>query len=333
VNGIGSYSWTIPKTQAAGTNYSVQVTSIANSLIYGVGGTFAIAGAAASAGPDQKVSERSAVKLSGSNSIISAGGGDSYQWTQLDGPQVIVTGRSSVEAGFISPRAGLEGKSLRFQLTVASTDGTGSQDECIVNVVKDTSPPTADAGPTQAVAASQIVELDGSKSAAPDGGALSYSWRQVSGVAVNLSEPSTAKPTFIAPDADASGEALAFELTVTDAAGLRSRDTCIVNVVSNDLPPAAKAGPNRTVSPGGKVVLDGSGSTDETGGRLSYGWKQIAGPPVKLSDPAAVKPSFLAPTVDAPAEDLVFELTVASSAGLQDKAKTVVTFASVVPVK
>jgi hypothetical protein len=330
--GSGSYPWTIPKL-TAGSSYQVQITSTANSFCTSISNNFTIAAAKASAGPDQKVSRQASVKLSGSNSTGVGAKGITYLWTQLDGPAVAIANPSAIETGFVAPYAGFEGKSLRFQLTVTSADGAKSQDECIVNVIEDGVPPKADAGPTQLVAEFQIVELDGSKSSAPDGGGLSYSWRQVSGVAVNLSEPSAAKPTIIAPDADAAGEALAFELTVTDAAGLRSRDTCIVNVVSNDLPPAAKAGPNRTVSPGGKVVLDGSGSTDETGGRLSYGWKQIAGPPVKLSDPAAVKPSFLAPTVDAPAEDLVFELTVASSAGLQDKAKTVVTFASVVPVK
>ncbi|SPF40756.1 hypothetical protein SBDP1_310034 [Syntrophobacter sp. SbD1] len=40
-------------------------------------------------------------------------------------------------------------------------------------------------------------------------------------------------------------------------------------------------------------------------------------------DPAAIKPVFVAPGIDAGAEDLVFELTVTDSGGLQDKAKVV----------
>jgi hypothetical protein len=192
-------------------------------------------------------------------------------------------------------------------------------------VVKDSAPPKADAGPTQTVAASQIVELDGSGSSAPEGGALSYSWRQVAGIAVSLSDPSSAKPTFVAPYGAASGESLTFELTVTDSVGLRSRDTCIVNVVSNGVPPKAKAGSNRTVSPGSRVVLDGSGTTDEDGGILSYAWKQIAGVPVTLSDPTAVKPVFVAPTpAGGTTEEPAFELTVTNAAGLQDKAKVVI---------
>jgi len=70
---------------------------------------------------------------------------------------------------------------------------------------------------------------------------------------------------------------------------------------------------------------DGSGSTDEDDGIVSYRWRQIAGPPVALSDPAAIKPAFAAPVIDAPTEDLGFELTVTDSGGLRDMAKVVIT--------
>jgi hypothetical protein len=312
----------------------VVITSKANELIYGASSTFTITGITASAGPDQKVSELAPVKLSGSNSINAGKRRASYLWTQLDGPPVTIANRSSIETGFVAPAVGFEGKSLRFQLTVTGTDGAKSQDNCIVNVVQDNAPPTADAGPNQTVAASQIVELDGSRSSgggrlpAWDTGVLSYFWRQISGVAVSLSDPSAPQPTCVAPDVEADGESLVFELTVTDQAGLLSRDTCLVNVVSDNRPPIAHASPNQTVSPGSRVVLDGSGSMDEDGSTVSYTWRQIAGPPISLSDPAAIKPTFLAPVIDAPTEDLVFELRVVDSGGLQDKAKVAVTVVS-----
>jgi chitinase len=97
-----------------------------------------------------------------------------------------------------------------------------------------------------------------------------------------------------------------------------------VNVVSNVVSPIAQAGSNRTFSLGSRVVLDGSGSTDEDGGVLSYAWKQIAGVPVTLSDPAGIKPVFVAQATDGQ-KDLVFELTVEGPGGLQDKAKVVLT--------
>jgi hypothetical protein len=302
----------------------VEVTSIANGLISGTSNPFAIAAVAVSAGPDQKVSELVAVKLSGSNSTYSRQGGTSYQWTQLDGPQVTLTNRSSVETGFVAPKAGAMGKSLRFQLTVTGSGGTESRDNCIINVAQDNAPPTADAGPTQTVYSFEIVELDSSRSSSVNPGGLYYSWRQISGVPVNLSNSTAVQPTFISPAVYTAGESLVFELTVTDSTGLRSRDTCIVNVISNSIPPKAQAGLNQTVSPGSRVVLDGSCSTDEEGA-VSYSWKQIAGPPVTLSDPMAVKPMFMAPVIDVPSEKLVFELTVTNSAALRDKARVVIT--------
>lgn len=333
LNGTGSYSWTIPKTEVTGNNYRVKITSTLNGLINGTSSTFTITGIAAVAGPDQKVSGLAQVKLSGSNSADVTREGVSFLWTQLDGPQVTIADPSSVETAFVAPEGRSQGQSLRFQLTVTGTDGTESQDDCIVNVVQDNAPPIADAGMTQTVAGFQIVDLDGSKSSAPDRGTLFYSWREISGVPVILSDPSAAQPTFISPDVDATGESLVFELTVTDQAGLRSRDTCVVNVVSEILPPKANAGLNQTVSHWTKVVLDGSGSTDEDGEIASCTWRQIGGPPVTLSDPTAIKPVFVVPEINTPSEDLVFELTVTDSAGLQDKAKVTVTVVNEAAVK
>ncbi len=189
LNGTGAYSWTIPKKRPSGTDYAVKITSIANGLISGVSSLFTISGITVSAGPDQKVSGLSPVKLIGSNSSDFSKGGVSYLWTQLDGPPVTLVNPRAVETGFVAPQAGSEGKSLRFQLTVTETGGVKSKDNCIVNVVQDDAPPTAEAGPNQAVAGFQIVELDGSGSSALDAGILSYSWRQISGVPVALSEP------------------------------------------------------------------------------------------------------------------------------------------------
>ena len=331
--GTGSYSWSIPKSQAGGTDYAVMVSSTANGQINSVSNSFTITSLTASAGPDQKASEAAAVKLSGTNSITAGGRGVSYLWTQLDGPPVVIAKRSSAETGFIAPEAGPSRKSLRFQLTVTGTDGDQSKDECLVNVPEDNAPPTADAGPTQTVTASQIVELNGLGSSTGDAGTLSYSWRQISGATVSLSDPFAAQPTFVGPDPNTSGESLVFELTVTDQAGLRSRDTCIVNVVADGLPPIAQAGPNQTVSPGRRVFLDGTGSTDKDDSIVSYSWRQISGQPVTLSNPTAIKPAFVAPVIDASSENLVFELTVTNSSGLRDKAKVVITVINGAAVK
>ncbi|HJZ36857.1 MAG TPA: PIG-L family deacetylase [Solirubrobacterales bacterium] len=71
----------------------------------------------------------------------------------------------------------------------------------------------------------------------------------------------------------------------------------------------ADAGYGQKVSTGQQVTLDGSASSAEAGGTLTYDWTQVGGPAVSLSDPHAVAPTFTMighPTV------LTFALTVTS---------------------
>jgi hypothetical protein len=248
-----------------------------------------------------------------------------YKWTQTSGPTVELSDPNAAATIFLAPESDTDDKSLGFQLTVTNGDGVKSEDSCIVNVSENNVAPIAEAGPNQAVLTAQIVELDGSRSSAP-GLIVAYSWRQVSGTPVALTDASAMQTTFVAPDVNAAGEALVFELTVTDQAGLRSRDTCVVNVIWQNQPPIANAGQTQTVRPGARVMLDGTGSSDEDGAIVSYRWKQLSGKPVVLSEPAAVAPSFLAPVLDGDAQEdvLVFQLFVTDAGGLQGSAKTTV---------
>lgn len=75
---------------------------------------------------------------------------------------------------------------------------------------------------------------------------------------------------------------------------------------------------------GAEVTLDGSKSLDADGGILSYRWRQLAGPPVTLSNPVEVHPRFMAPPSKGERRELVFQLLVTNAAGLQDKARVVV---------
>jgi hypothetical protein len=95
-------------------------------------------------------------------------------------------------------------------------------------------PPNADADPDQTVDEGVAVTLDGSNSSDPDDGIASYLWTQTGGTPVTLSDTSAVQPTFTAPGVDEDGEALTFQLTVTDNGGLQSSDTCIVNVSNVD---------------------------------------------------------------------------------------------------
>src|SRR5689334_13668295 len=46
--------------------------------------------------------------------------------------------------------------------------------------------------------------------------------------------------------------------------------------------PIVKVGPNQIVSENATVILNGTASDMDSGSKLSYAWKQVAGPTVKL---------------------------------------------------
>jgi hypothetical protein len=80
--------------------------------------------------------------------------------------------------------------------------------------------PVSNAGPDLTVLTGSLVRLAGNKSFDPDFTSLIFTWTQVGGEAVVLSDPGSANPTFTAPTV-AMGDApvtLTFELKVSDGA-------------------------------------------------------------------------------------------------------------------
>jgi hypothetical protein len=223
----------------------------------------------------------------------------------------------------MAPNVSEGGASLTLELAVTDSGGLQSSDTTIVNVTGDNDPPTADAGVDQNVDEKTTVTLNGSNSSDPDDSLKSSRWKQAAGPAVTLSDPTSDQPTFTAPNVGANGISLTFELVVTDILGLQSSDTTIVNVTGDNDPPTANAGGDQTVLEKSTVTLDGSNSFDPDDSIDSYRWKQVAGPAVTLSDPAIDRPIFEAPGFDESGE-LVFELTVTDSGGLQSSDSTTV---------
>lgn len=78
--------------------------------------------------------------------------------------------------------------------------------------------PTASAGPDQSVTEGDLVTLDGSHSFAPDG-IVSAVWQVVSGPAINLSDSTAMRPSFVAPDVAPGGTTVVLELRVTGSGG------------------------------------------------------------------------------------------------------------------
>jgi hypothetical protein len=125
-------------------------------------------------------------------------------------------------------------------------------------------PPVADAGPDQALPDTQgdgeSVTLDGANSSAPDGTIASFVWKR----------NGTQIATGVAPTVDLNSGVHTIVLTVTDNTGAIDTDEVTISI---GRPPVAKAkGPDKPLSSGASVQLDGSDSDDPDGTIVSYTW-------------------------------------------------------------
>ncbi len=185
----------------------------------------------ANAGPSQTVPEGTIVQLDGSASTDPDDGIVAYAWVQKGGPTVTLTNAKTAVASFMPPNVGLGGTSLTFELTVTDKGGLSATAQTIVNVTWVNAPPVANAGPDKAAYEGEVVILDGSASSDPDDGIVAYEWTQEDGSPVVFeSETTSPQLAFRAPIVGESGGVFTFKLTVTDASGLRSSDTCTVSV-------------------------------------------------------------------------------------------------------
>ena len=275
----------------------------------------------ADAGPDQTVNERQGVSLNGSNSTDPDDDIVSYHWLQIGEPVVNLSDPNLEQPTFTAPDVGPEGAALTFELTVIDQGENQAKDTCVVNVTWENEPPQANAGMDQTVDEEIVVTLDGSFSLDIDDGIESYSWNQISGPAVILSNPALSQPTFLAPDVGPEGTSLTFNLTVTDSGGLKNTDSCIVNISWQNEPPAAVVTPNyMETTEETLVTLDGSASTDPDDGIASYSWTQVDGDPVSLSNNTSALTTFIAPKTDSLGKNVKLKLTVKDHGGLQGTA-------------
>lgn len=192
--------------------------------------------------------------------------------------------------------------------------------------------PVANAGVDRTVNPGDVVTLDSTASNDPRNRPITRLWEQIAGPTVALSNVNDARPTFTAPSV-AELTALEFRLTVTNPDQRSATDTVTISVNPGQAPSGllAEAGDDQVVDGGATVQLSGAGSRNESGGTLTYRWKQIAGPVMSLRhvrnpegvpdplngkpDPAKqVDPYFVAPEVTS--ETVVtFQLTVSVAGG------------------
>ena len=147
------------------------------------------------------------------------------------------------------------------------------------NCIGKNKPPIANAGKdTTIILPVDSVILDGSAST-DDKKIVSYQWTKISGPdTFKIVQPTAARTTV---NKLVKG-VFEFELKVTDAEGLFSKDTVQITVIaagSTNHPPVACAGADRTITlPTDTVTLDGSCSTDPDNNITSYLWTKIGGP-------------------------------------------------------
>jgi hypothetical protein len=137
---------------------------------------------------------------------------------------------ASASATFIAPPI-IETITLAFELTVTDDGGSTAKDiiEIVVNPINDT--PMADAGIDQFVNELETVTLTGTGEDS-DGSVKSFTWTQISGMTVALSNNSVAIVTFKAPNISTE-ETLEFELTVID-----NEDAMVSDLVSITIQPS-----------------------------------------------------------------------------------------------
>ncbi|MFL9629130.1 glycosyl hydrolase family 18 protein [Aeromonas jandaei] len=138
-------------------------------------------------------------------------------------------------------------------------------------------PPVANAGSDLSVTGPTEVTLNGSASHDPENGALTYSWKQVSGPQATLLDATQAKARVVL-DAVSADINLVFELAVTDDNNLTARDQVVVTnkAPQPNLPPLVSLPATASVESGKQVTLKATAS-DPNGDPLTYQWTVPAG--------------------------------------------------------
>ncbi|MFO1428574.1 MAG: PKD domain-containing protein [Candidatus Competibacteraceae bacterium] len=260
----------------------------------------------ANAGPAQTVKVGARVTLDGSASSDADGDLLTYHWTLTSKPANSTAGLANATGAKPSFTADLEGA---YEATLVVNDGQVDSSPAGVTIVATPGniPPVANAGPDQNVRTGTLVTLDGRASRDADHDPLTYLWAFVTtptGSKAALSDPHVVQPTFTA---DVDGDYV-LVLVVSDGQSF-STDQITVNAATINARPVAKAGDDRQGIVATTVTLDGSGSNDADNDPLTYRWAWVAKPSgsaATLSDPAAVKPTFVADLTG----DYVIELVV-----------------------
>jgi chitodextrinase len=174
-------------------------------------------------------------------------------------------------------------------------------------------PPLANAGGDLSVTGPVDAVLDGAASRDPEGKALRYQWRQLSGTPVTLARGDEAQARIAVPASQQDSE-LAFELTVTDAQGAQGKDQVRVHngAMAANRAPTVSLPATFTAKGGQQLNIEAQGS-DPDGDALTYQWQLPAGLVASGLDSASL--TITAPELDS---EQRYELTLTVTDGALD---------------
>jgi hypothetical protein len=233
------------------------------------------------AGIDQKITlPKDSVLLDGSASSDADGKVTNWLWTKITGPASFVMVNTTATTTMVKNLiAGI----YSFELKITDDKGAAAKDtvQIVVDGPSANRPPVACAGADQSTLPANPVRLNGSCSSDPDNNIITYKWSNISG-------PSTA-------NIDSANEVVTqvsglvqgvyqFELSVTDAGGLFSKDT--MNVTVNAATVAINCGEsnrpiiNANLIPFGKLSEPCTGvAVASTGNKIVFAGASVSGNP------------------------------------------------------
>ncbi len=263
----------------------------------------------ADAGPDQIGVAAGVITLDGSASYDPDGDPITYQWSQVSGPAVTITGAKSAQASFTAADA----QSYVFRLVVTDSLGATGQARATVTTAAAT-PPV------------EIIRFTAEPSPINAGQSTTLVWEVRNADEVTISGFGNVDPK-VGTRTVTLSETTTYTLTAKNSV---SEATAAVTIQVTPTPPeppsnhapVADAGPNQTTS-AHQFHLNGSASYDPDGDPITYSWR-VAG-----TKPATLLGADTATPIATPMQnygDYIFELTVTDSKGARSTATTTVTF-------
>ncbi|MDP9372644.1 MAG: Ig-like domain repeat protein [Chloroflexota bacterium] len=248
--GAGTHAITAVYRPAAGTRFEPGASAPLNQTVNKAGTTTALSSSLNPSNAGQAVTFTATVS--------SAAGTPGGQVTFKDGGATLGAGALDASGRATLTTAALTSGARSITAVYAGGSNFGGSASAVLTqtVIDPNRPPTANAGPDQAVEEGATVTLDGGGSTDPDGDPLTYSWSRVGGAgpAVTLSSTTAARPTFATTD----DGAYLFRLTVSDGTGGTATDDVRI-VVTNTSPRVATLTLSApSIAENGTVALDGA---------------------------------------------------------------------------